>query len=537
MTSLPERMRIGTRGSAIRYELAQALSIDPPDCDRMALCLGLALPDSSRNGDSHLLKQLVDVYAIRTKSDPTDDDSRGEEIELNGLIPPSMHGLFHPFLKVQSLLAEADMRRLINSGYRFLETLYDRMDRDAERVMRTLADHASIDSPANLPCDTALPQSGPITISLGREVSSGRDIRWTVNREEGLDTSASLRIAGSQGKGKSQALLGLLHSIIEEAPDTGFILLDYKGDLSDGDTGTQFRDAIERARLIRPPETPIPMNPFDLPRDANLELAAEMFSGTLAAIIPHMGPVQQGNVDKALTSAYRNARLIGQNGPSLVEARDAVRAYYEETGSKSDSVIHTLDRLADKPIFSARSETEVGEVFRQRWIVDLSKLGDLRDYVAFILIHFLRQTAESLPDAPFDRTAHVRTLRGVIAIDEAHHYLPKGRKSQPLAQLVRIGRSKGIPVFLSSQSLDDFKGDTAWRELVPNNLVFGHGAPPDVETLQGALKVDPRTAKIASNECVSLEQFIAFSHHSKDGKGSLSKLRVTPFFERITKNG
>ncbi len=535
MSVLPDRLKIGIQGSTMRYDLSQALMVTPADCDRIAFCLGLALPKSSKDGNSHLLRHLADIYSIKTKSDPSDDDSRGEEIELEKLIQQSMSGLFQQYLKVEGLTGEAELRRLVNSGYRFLKTLYDQMDSDTERMIRTLADHALIDTPQEEQQDTALPMTGKLTILLGQEVSSGRDIKWTVNKEEGLDTSASLRIAGSQGKGKSQALLGLLYSLIEKAPDTGFILLDYKGDLSEGETGGQFRNAIEQARLIRPPDIPIPINPFDLPRNANIELAAEMFSGTLAAIIPRMGPVQQGSVDKALTAAYQKSRMIGQNGPSLVEARDAVREYYEKNALKGDSVLHALDRLADKPIFSARSEMEVGEVFRERWIVDLSKLGDLRDYVAFILIHFLRQTAESLLDAPFDRNTHTRTLRGVIAIDEAIHYLSKGRKSQPLAQLVRIGRSKGIPVFLSSQSLDDFKGDTAWRELVPNNLIFGHGSPPDQETMQGALKVDPRAARAASNECVSLEQFIAFTHHSKDGKGNLSKLRVTPFFERIAK--
>lgn len=527
--ALKGRFFLGAPGTALRYDLSQDLSVMPEEVDRVALSIGIALVNSQRH--DHPLSLLAETRGLRIKPDQTGSEQRGVEISMESLLKPGMMESFSDACRFHSIERSAEIGFLLNSGYGFLAELHDSMEKDTLRMFRLIAEYVSQSLPQSGEPLAEQDYSGPITLLLGKKTESGEEVGWVLNREEGQDTAANLRIAGSQGKGKSQALLGLLYSLTSSTENTGFILLDYKGDLSEGATGEAFRSSTG-AKLIRPPESPIPLNPFDLPGNSNIELAAEVFSSTLASIIPQMGGCQQGIVDRALAQAYRDARLAGHPGPSLMEARDAVRAIYEGERRKDDTVVLALDRLAGKPIFTSRSEIDVVNVFRQRWVVDLSKLGELKTYVAFILMHFLRQIAESIPDSPFDRRTHTRTIRGVVAIDEAHHYLQTGRKSQPLAQLVRIGRSKGVPVFLSSQSLDDFKGDTAWRELVPNNILFAHGAPPDVDSLQSALRVDARTAKNLASSCLKLDQFVAYSHHSVDGSGKPAPVRITPFFER-----
>ena len=58
-----------------------------------------------------------------------------------------------------------------------------------------------------------------------------------------------------------------------------------------------------------------------------------------------------------------------------------------------------------------------------------------------------------MPDSPLDEKGN-RECRLLIVIDEAHHYLPC--KQPTLEKLVREGRSKGVFVWLLSQSPDDF---------------------------------------------------------------------------------
>lgn len=532
------RIRGSRQAQELRWQLAAELGIAPDECDRLALALGLASVRFSKANDDHPVRRLAASWDLDLSyQKASDDDGRGDVHDLSRIDFPTT-GYLSCVLFADGPVeksvekAEIPMRRALNAGYRHLAALHDRMNRNAHRLVGELCECVAFATDTGVqPAD--LPTSGPIRVELGRDTITSEPVKWVINREEGQDTSASLRIAGAQGRGKSQGLLGLLHAIASAASATGFILLDHKGDLARGQTGEPFLRSVANLRVIRPPELPLPINPFDLPRGANTDLAAEIFSSTLATFIPQMGGCQQGIVDRALTEAYRVARQANRAGPSLTQARDAVRRQYQEEGRGDDSVTRALDRLADKPIFSPRSEIEVATVFRQRWVIDISELGELRTYVAFILFHFLRQIAQSLPDAPFAPQDRTRSLRGIVAIDEAHNYLTKGKKSQPLAELIRIGRSKGVPVFLSSQSLDDFKSDAAWRELVPNTLLFGHGAPPDTETLQGALRVDARTAKKAATDCVTLDQFVVFTHLHRDSQNIPKRLRVTPLFERV----
>ena len=63
---------------------------------------------------------------------------------------------------------------------------------------------------------------------------------------------------------------------------------------------------------------------------------------------------------------------------------------------------------------------------------------------------------KSLPDAPIDAQG-CRALRLVFIVDEARRVLGYGQPS--LSSLVRESRSKGVSVFLISQSPDDFKSE------------------------------------------------------------------------------
>ncbi|MEW6218611.1 MAG: hypothetical protein AB1634_03640, partial [Thermodesulfobacteriota bacterium] len=359
------RIRGSRLAQTLRAQLAVGLDIAPDECDRLALALGLAADRGARANDDHPLRRLAASWDLHLSYEKaSDDDSRGGEHDLSHIDFPGIRYL-STVLTVDGSGEEAQtrMRRALNAGYRHLGTLYDRMHRDARRLVRELGACLVSAMEGGIQA-TDLPPSGPVSVELGRDATTGEPVKWIVNREEGQDTSASLRIAGAQGKGKSQGLLGLLHAIASAAPATGFILLDYKGDLAKGQTGEPFLRSVAGLRVIRPPEQPLPINPFDLPRDANTDLAAEIFSSTLATFIPQMGGCQQGIVDRALTEAYRMARQANRAGPSLKEARDAVRRQYQEEGRGDDSVTRALDRLADKPIFSQRSEIDVAAIFQ-----------------------------------------------------------------------------------------------------------------------------------------------------------------------------
>ena len=87
-------------------------------------------------------------------------------------------------------------------------------------------------------------------------------------------------------------------------------------------------------------------------------------------------------------------------------------------------------------------------MINQTVIVDLSGLEMLRELVPYMVIEQLYREMSSLPDSAI--AGQHREIRTVLVIHEAHHYL--GQQNIFLQRVICEGRSKGVAVFLASQS-------------------------------------------------------------------------------------
>lgn len=356
-----------------------------------------------------------------------------------------------------------------------------------------------------------------VEVELGVD-AEGQPVCWRLNEEK---STANVRIAGEPGMGKSQFLLSLLAGVAASS-DTGFLVLDYKGDLA---TEERFCTA-SGARVIRLDTEPLPINPFQLPAGANAKLVPRSYAQVFAQVAPGIGAVQ---ID-LLTQAMKRAFVAARGGtPTLQQVRDAVLAVYAEEGRGVDSVVSALRDLVDLGLFAEQSAADHEGLLRQRWILDLSRLGALRDFVAFVVLQFLAEAAQALPDTAFDPRLQARVLRGLVVVDEAHAYL--SRRCAPLLRLVRMGRSKGIPVVLASQSLEDFRQHTELAELMPNTFLLRHGAPQDRRRLAGALGIPVEAARAASDQLTALEQFHALYRLGGQPRGGPRRVRLHPYFE------
>lgn len=528
MSNEPTRFRGGRSGSELRYVLATALDLAPTEVDRLAMTLALAVHAAK---PAHGLRIWLAQLGVQVGMQPVDDDLAGEEIEFERIDDFAGHAYLRALFVEDGVTPEAlaKMVRAYNAGYRYLLAIYEAAQGDAVAAATAIVQALCESEASPMAAVSASAHPSLIRILLGKDAQTGANVEWAVNAEGGQFSQASVRIVGDLGKGKSQALLGFLAAIAEASPHTGFVLLDYKGDLA---KQAEFVKAT-KCKVIRPNETPIPVNPFDLGKNADLRLAPVRFAGTLAALDKRIGEVQKGIVERGLTEAYAIARQAGKSGPTLAQARDEVRRQYRLENRGDDTVTSLLDGLADHGFFSPRSTIDFADVFAQRWLIDLSGLGELRTRVAFLLLHFLHETAAALGDSAFDPAQKTRTLRGIVAVDEAHYYLRQGAKCQPLLELLRIGRSKGVPVFLSSQSLDDFKGETELQQLMPNTFMFGQGSAPDLRTLEGALRVDRKTAQALAAQSLRLEQHTVLTPHHRGADDVPRPLRIAPFYERV----
>lgn len=366
----------------------------------------------------------------------------------------------------------------------------------------------------------------PIEIEIGRRIDTSEPIIWRFNQEAGSQTNSNIRLAGMPGVGKSQVLLHILSSICEQS-ETGFFLFDYKGDLH---TNEDFLK-LTGATVFHPGETPIPINPFQLPPGLSQNMAPRTFAELCSLIEPKLGAVQKQLITKAVSWAYQEAPP-DRGYPTLSEVFQQIQTVYAEAERKPDSVTALLGDLTSYDLFSDQSEQSHQELLRCRWVINLAGLPMLREFVASVFLESLHQTTRSLNDAPFDHHHQTRNARSIIAIDEAHYYLR--RHCQPLLDLIRTGRSKGFPVFLSSQSLEDFRKYTELNEFLPNTFVFKHGNPPDRKTLSGSLGVSFSEAEQVASAIPGLEKFSGYSTIARDPEqGSLYPAHLTGLWERI----
>ncbi len=474
----------------LRGRLAEVWGVSGVDVDRVALTLALVEPEGGIPEG---------VQRVDPRHQP--------ELPCS---PDVLDGPFEAALFTELISAaqvDAPLPALVGRGMAMLESTLARCGDDPMALLAVLSPSASSPERSFI---------GGVEIELGR-TADGEPVRWTVNRESGTQNNPNLRLAGMPGTGKSQFLLHILAAIATRS-QAGFLLFDYKGDLA---SNRAFVDAT-RAETISAGAQAVPLNPFQLPEGTLDRLAPRLFAGVFASAAPAIGEVQKQRLTKAFDQA------LSAGSPSLDEVGKAIREVYQREGAKPDTVTGLVDQLVSLGIFADRGPSGE-ELLRKRWIIDLSKLQDpeLQQLVAFVLLQHVQNTTQALPDAPFDRSTKTRTLRGIIAVDEAHYYLE--RRCGPLLQLIRTGRSKGVPVFLSSQSLNDFLHETELNEFLPNTWLFKHGMHPSAKLMQGALGLSRASASAAAERINQLEQFHVLG--PADAAGGAESMRTHPFFE------
>lgn len=516
----------------LRDALVDALGLEAVDLDRIAFAAGL------RGFFASDMSEDRPAALIGPSEGSTSDEAwqtRFADWTAATIEDPRHPPIFGPFVEALgdrlagtgATAPRAD--EILWAGYEALRAAWRASGGDAFATFAALDE--AFCTRATAPPTEAPQTRSAVTIEVGQPLARPDEpIRWVLNREAGEAVNGNARIVGMPGVGKTQFLLHLLASAAVPHRDLGFVLLDYKGDLS---TNDRFVD-VTGAQVIRAGKDCIPINPFHLPSGVEDRLAPRSLAGVFEAVEPKIGPVQTSRLVRAMERAHRRAaRATGKGAPgapSLDDVVAAVHRVYEEDGCKPDTVLATLDDLARYKLFAQRSDRDHRRLFSVRWIVDLSKLRTLQDFVAFVLLEALNQAARGLPDAPFDGGSGLRALRGVVAIGEAHYYLK--RRCAPLLSLIRVGRSKGVPVVLSSQSLEDFKQHTELKEYLPNTFLFKQGVAPDARLVAGALGTPRQQARAVAEQATRLDQFTAYARHGTDGRsGAATPLSLIPFFK------
>ncbi len=294
----------------------------------------------------------------------------------------------------------------------------------------------------------ARPQAAvPVTVRLGdpgTDEKTGQPASWLVNGKG----SPHVALMGGTGSGKTRLARNILGQICEQAK-VPCLIFDFKGDVAGN---TAFVSEIG-ARVVASPANPVPLDVLHIPNASPTEVTngAIRFRDSFV-LIPKSRPgaVQADELRDAARAAFEKRRPGSPIEISTI--RDELLALYAPTSRKGNILTATFNEMTQWKLFDPRMAP--GDFFRRSWIVDVHNAPDTAQrLIVFLVLDALYAYFKSLPDSAIDSQGH-RALRLVLVVDEARRVLSYGQPS--LISLVRESRSKGMSVFLISQSPEDY---------------------------------------------------------------------------------
>lgn len=286
-----------------------------------------------------------------------------------------------------------------------------------------------------------------VNFTLGQRLNSNEAANHILNSP---GTAPHLAIMGRNGTGKTRTGLSYLLEINKTCPyPIPFLIFDYaKGDIASNDS---FKESTN-TNVIRMPENRIPLTPLTVNRDNDfsIQLAARRFRDTICSVVK-LGPIQKDRCLQLIVTLYNN---FNNQTPDLADLTDLAEHEYQVNDWNEDSLLVCLREFSRFPLFQSAFDGEEHILFKKSHIIDIHNLPeDLRKLSTFLVLDRLYSEIMSLSDAPLDKNNN-RQIRYIIIIDEAHHYLPC--RQPTLANMIREVRSKGVSLWLFSQSPDDF---------------------------------------------------------------------------------
>ncbi len=475
-----------------------------------------------------VLARIAMMYSLKQggREVPRSEDKRGREmrwVSVWGKDQALIRGLF--CMVYGEHVQEEELFSMIcfgkdhiDRGLELLWELFEHSDENPTHFLRALADEIELTGDAR---GAAL----AIDIVVGKGMISQDEVVIQLN-DTTVHPNSHMAMAGKPGVGKTQLLLKILTDLREHTDySTNFILFDYKGDIAASDRFVE----LSRATVYSLPNDSVPVNPFILAQydEDSARMSAREKAESFASIDRRFGPVQKGSLTKAIRTAYGNRQGEERPYPDFLEVLQIVQADYAADGKNDDSLVEILRDLAEFKLFWDHGwpgdplSTLVGHTV----IIDVSKLAVLKELVAYLVIERLYKEMSVLPDSTVQNAR--REVRTVLAIDEAHNYLPQ--RNIFLQKIVREGRSKGIAVFFASQSPADYlQKDFDFRELLEFFFMFQCDglSSSDIQHLVGCSK---QVARQLEAEVPRLQPFDVIAKPVK-GEEQVLRFKADAFY-------
>ncbi len=311
--------------------------------------------------------------------------------------------------------------------------------------------------------------SQEMSVKIGMNSVDNTEIHWPLTDTSIIENPHAC-IVGVSGQGKTQFALDILYQLHEQYPDVSLTVLDYKGDLSESDSSSRrLLESQLGCQVVTAGAEPIPTVPFQNTTSHDPAQYALGVADLLGKFYPRLGTQQRHALRQCLTELISTPKYSNGFGFPILENR--IREYYDENRRRDDGLTEVLSRLSVLRAFEDMpSANNPAPLITGSLLVRLNELVADTLPVAFLIVSRLYDEMKQLPDV--ERQGSITSLRHIIFIDEAHHYLSV--KSSPLARIIREGRSKGVAVFLATQSVSDLAGSSGadYREFLSNSFFF-----------------------------------------------------------------
>lgn len=381
--------------------------------------------------------------------------------------------------------------------------------------------------PPALPIDNAPPPASAVNLAVGKTVDGFEPRAVTLNISDTRLNQLNMGVVGDLGTGKTQLLKSLIYQISSaSAHNRGvrprFLILDYKRDYS----SPEFV-AATGAKVIKPYR--LPLNLFDTRQMGEVGSPwlgrFQFFADVLDKIYSGIGPVQRGNLKKAVKASYEGR--TADNPPTLY---DVHATYAELLDGKTDSPMSIIDDLVDMEVFAPNAEATVpfDEFLDGVVVISLDALGQddrSKNMLVAVMLNMFYENMLKIPKRPFiGEGPSLRAIDSYLLVDEADNIMRY--EFEVLRTLLLQGREFGVGVILASQYLRHFKVNaTDYRE--PLLTWFLHKVPNVTPGELSALGLTGSPADLA--ERVKSLQNHQCLYKSFDSPGEV--VRGLPFFE------
>ncbi len=397
-------------------------------------------------------------YSLSFESYPDDKDfdSNGQEFTREVFFGKDEEVFLALIRQRHGVINETEINRLIKMhverGIRNLWSEFERVGKRGDEFIISLLENISKSNSGDSEGEARKDKihegaDFSINIEIGNDPRTNNSFTFVLN---GPGLSPHIAIMGRTRSGKTRTGLSILEKINDVSRQSiPFLIFDYaKGDIAGN---AEFVKAAE-ATVIKLPSSKIPMAPLALSTydDEKIKLAARRFVDTIKSVV-RLGPKQSDACLRIVKEAYNRAEGTAPDMESVLATAEEI---YSDEGKDPDSLLVTLRDFADFPIFQPAGYRKDHDFFTKSHIIDLSTLPEgLRKICVFLILDRLYAEIMERQNAPLDSKGY-RQMRLVIAIDEAHNYLPC--KQPTLEKFVRESASKGVSIMLMSQSPDDF---------------------------------------------------------------------------------